>query len=1038
MVRFLINRPVSVTMSVLAFVIMGLVVSTRLPVSMMPPVDIPEILIKAEYPDYTAVEMERNISRVLVLQLQTVNRLESVESAARDGVCQIRLRFAQAADVDYALIDVYQKIDNATTFLPVDMDYPQIVKARPTDLPVFYLNVLKKEEAKNQSFLETSTLVRTVIREKISQLEPVAMIEMSGFAQPRIMLRVYKDKLQSLGISMDDIEQLLENNNNARGTIRVRQGFYEYDMSFAGSLEDIKDIEELVLLHDGNIFTLKDLAQVSMEARPRMGISLFNRRECISLGIIKRDEARMEDLRDQVELRIAELEKEFPSLQFELSQDQTSLLSYSIRNLRQSLYLGILLALLIMFLFIRDNRTPWLMVVSLPLSLIVAVFFFYISGLTINIISLSGLLLGVGMMIDNSIIVLDNIAQREERGETLSEACVRGTNEIITPLLSSVLTTCSIFIPLIFISGIAGTLFFDQAVAVSIGLFISYFVSILVLPVYYRLLHKGRRTQYMQTQETKHDGEQEAKRRQSSIFERIALFSTIEKHYESWLSWFFRHQWVIALFLLVLLLGGALSWKMLDRSLLPRISQTETVARIDWGLPIPLEENLERSRAFLEAMDSMIVSSSALLGADNYLLSREEARDASQVLIQLECKTENDLRNLIRMARSWLVKRHPSALFEFAPPRNILQDVFGRQEAPLTARLRLDDYSDEEQNIEKLSRIQTRLQAAFPNQRLTAPALKKRFLLSLREDRLLAYGIPKEEVRKTIRIALQHQTSFDLTSFSVTYPVVLGSELLNFRELLHKTMLYHQGDNNEELILPLSDLVELKEGTTMKELRSDQIGRYFPFDFEITAAEKTESEALIREVVAGIPGARVDFSGSIEQSEKQNKEILIIIGISILLLYFILAAQFNSVSQPFIVLLELPIDIGAALLTLLLFGQTINVMALIGIVVMCGIVINDSIIKIDTINRLRKEGYSIIHALLTAGVRRLKPILMTSMTTILSLLPFLLFGGMGNEMQRPLAMALSGGLLFGTFISLFFIPLNYYHLYKKRKTIRHA
>jgi multidrug efflux pump subunit AcrB len=218
----------------------------------------------------------------------------------------------------------------------------------------------------------------------------------------------------------------------------------------------------------------------------------------------------------------------------------------------------------------------------------------------------------------------------------------------------------------------------------------------------------------------------------------------------------------------------------------------------------------------------------------------------------------------------------------------------------------------------------------------------------------------------------------------------------------------------------------------MKEVLSDGNGRYYPFNFQIQSREKVESERLIMNGVARVSGARVDFSGSIDQTNRQNREILIIIGISIILLYFILAAQFNSVFQPIIVLLELPIDIGAGLLLLYLLGQTVNVMGLIGIVVMCGIVINDSIIKVDTVNRLRKEGYSVIHAVLVAGTRRLKPILMTSLTTILSLLPFMIFGGMGNEMQRPLAVALTGGLGVGTFVSLFFIPLAYYYVNRKK------
>lgn len=1006
-------------MSVLAFVILGIVVSSRLPVSMMPPVDIPEILIKVEYPNYTAVEMEKNITRPLIMQLQTVNKLESTKVHSQDGAAQIRLRFTQGADVDYALIDVYQKIDNIASYLPKDMEYPRVIKARPTDLPAFYINISVKqieEDLTNvdMTFLETSTLVRTVIREKISQLDAVAMIDMTGYSMPRIVIRPITQKLQALGIAPIRIQQLLNQNNNARGTIKVRQGFYEYDMSFSGTLENLKDIEEMVLFHNNRIFQLNELANISLEARPRTGMSLFDKQEAISIGVIKRDDAKMEELRKQVEDRIGELEQEFPSLSFHISQDQTTLLSYSINNLKQSLYLGVLLALLIMFLFVKDARTPWLLVISMPVSLIIAIFFFYISNLSINIISLSGLLLGIGMMIDNSIIVLDNIRQRQERGEGLMDACINGTNEIITPLLSSVLTTCAIFIPLIFISGVAGTLFSDQALAVTIGLFVSYFVSVMVLPVYYKLFHQ--------------------KESRGTFLQRLAFFDAMEYTYERWMVWFFRHQFVLWLFCALLILSGIMAWRNIDMSLLPKMKQNETIVHIDWALPIPVEENKDRVLELFKAVNSLTNSRTALAGTDMFMLSRETPRDASMAKLNLVCSNEKELNRLKIEINAFMAEHYPMANYQFSFPRNILEEVFGDREAPLITHVRLNAYGSEEETLQKLNQMHSVLAQRFPKQDFHPPAIKKRFLISFRKDRIMTYGIEESEVRNTIQMVLHNHEAFNLNSFSVSYPVIIGGDQIDFYEALKNAMVRQiVGEQEKEAttLFPLTDFIEVSEGITMKEVLSDQNGRYFPFEFQIEANQRTEYEKAIMECAATVPGLRVDFGGSIDQTEQQNREILIIIAISILLLYFILAAQFNSVVQPFIVMLELPLDIGAALILLYVCGLTLNVMALIGIVVMCGIVINDSIIKIDTINRLRNEGYSVMHAILTAGVRRLKPILMTSLTTILALLPFLIFKGMGNELQRPLAIALSGGLGVGTFVSLFFIPLAYYYLKKR-------
>src|SRR5690606_15634302 len=293
----------------------------------------------------------------------------------------------------------------------------------------------------------------------------------------------------ALKLSLQDLENALYNNNVELGNLLIQDGQYQYNVRFSSTLRNIRDIMEVYLRVDERIFQLKDLAEVIEHPQKRSGMITSNGKDALALAIIKQSDAQMMVLEDKLNWLVGILESDYPAIDFEVTRDQTKLLNYSIANLKESLVWGAALAFLIMFFFMKDFKAPILIGITIPTSLIVCLLCFYLLDISINIISLSGLVLGVGMMVDNSIIVIDNITQHIQRGSSLLQACVKGTNEVITPMLSAALTTCAVFVPLIFISGIAGALFYDQALAVAIGLFVSLAVAITILPVYYKLFY---------------------------------------------------------------------------------------------------------------------------------------------------------------------------------------------------------------------------------------------------------------------------------------------------------------------------------------------------------------------------------------------------------------------------------------------------------------------------------------------------------------------------------------------------------------------
>ncbi|HSL86509.1 MAG TPA: efflux RND transporter permease subunit, partial [Bacteroidales bacterium] len=380
------------------------------------------------------------------------------------------------------------------------------------------------KEAGDEKFIELSEFSETVIRKRIEQLSEVAMADITGQIRREIYVSPDEGKMRSLGITGDDISEAVRLNNINIGSIMVKDGQYLYNLEFSSYLQELDDVRNIYIRSGDRLLQLREIADIGIrQERPR-GFYYSNDSRAVTLAIIKESSAKMAALESKMQEMIDIFRKDYPQLDFEISQDQTLLLDYSISNLRSSLLAGGILAFFIMFFFLRDAKSPLIIGFSIPATLVISLLFFYIVGLSINIISLAGLILGIGMMIDNSIVIIENITQWIDRGLSLVKACVKGTNEVITPLISSVLVTCAVFIPLIFLSGIAGALFYDQAIAIIIGQGVSLLVGITLLPtVYYLLYRRGREGAL------------------TRFIRRISL-KGIEEKYEGGMDFFFKYR----------------------------------------------------------------------------------------------------------------------------------------------------------------------------------------------------------------------------------------------------------------------------------------------------------------------------------------------------------------------------------------------------------------------------------------------------------------------------------------------------------------
>ena len=494
MIKFLLQRPIAVLMAFTACFIVGLVTYFTIPVSLLPDIAIPEITVQVSGQNTSARELENTVVKTIRQQLMQVASLRDIHSETRDGAAIIRLNFDFGTNTDLAFIEVNEKIDAAMNYLPREVERPRVIKASATDIPVFCLNLtLKSDSAYSEinegSFLDLCQFAETVIKRRIEQLPEVAMVDVTGILKRQLQIVPDMKLLKMSEITLDDLEAALTSNNIEPGSMTVRDGYYEYNIKFSTLLRTPEDVENIYIRKNNHIFQLKDLARISVVPEKETGASLSNGKRAVTLAVIKQADENMDNMKEALAEVTDYFASVYPDIDFSVSRNQTELLDYTISNLKQNLSLGFLFICIVAILFLGDIKSPAVIGLSMVVSLIISFLFFYLCKMSLNIISISGLILALGMMIDSSIIVTENITQYRTRGDSLEEACNKGTTEVITPMLSSTFTTIAVFVPLVFMSGIAGAIFFDQAFAVTVGLMVSYFTGIMLLPVLYKLVY---------------------------------------------------------------------------------------------------------------------------------------------------------------------------------------------------------------------------------------------------------------------------------------------------------------------------------------------------------------------------------------------------------------------------------------------------------------------------------------------------------------------------------------------------------------------
>lgn len=1028
--KTLLHRPVAVTMCIIALTVIGILSLRHIPVSLMPDIDIPQITVQVSMPGYSAQEVERNVVSPLRGRLMQVAGITDIRSESRMDAGSVRMTFEPGSNVNLLFIEVNEKVDRAMNQMPKEMERPKVMKASAMDIPAFFLDLTPADSSAKASgaggtskFAQLSKFARNVVVKRIEQLPQTAMVDVSGTVGTEIDCIPDKEKLHAMGMSVSDIESAIKRNNITLEALSIVDGIYRYNIHFDSQLLTKKDIEDIYINHQGRLFQLKDVCSIEEHIATRNGLVRHDGKECVTMAIIKQNDARMEELKQSMDELLDDMRKEYPDINFQLTRDQTRLLQYTIENLKGNLYMGALMACLVLMLFMKKWRLSLLVVLSIPLSLIITILCFYLLGISMNVISLSGLILGVGMMVDNAIIVVDNITAQTPKiptKEELEGVVVRSTREVFTPMLSSVLTTCSVFLPLIFLSGTAGALFYDQAMGITTALFASLLVATVVIPVYYIVLHK------------KSEKVKEIKGEKVN-FVGLMLPGGV-KCYEAVLKWMLRHtRLVLALFVISIPLMGILLLHI-EKERMPGLTQEDTLLTIDWNSNISAQENDRRIAGMMGAIKEDVQTSTSMIGAQEFMLAHTKDITSSEAVVYLKAADSEHLDKIKRQCTAYLQQHYPQASAEYGEPGNLYNLIFSTDEADL--EIHLQNREGRRPTTDASRAFRDTLLRRFPNLEISPVMTETNIRYVADMEQMAIYKVSYDALYRRLRELVSRGIVFSINEGAQSVPVKMLSGAMSFTGV-ERHILAECVKNADGTDIPISYLVREAKGEDYKRLQAGNGGEFYTLSLNAKDREVEEVMAFVNEYIHR-PQSQysASFAGGYFSSRMLIGELSVVLAVALALLYFILAAQFESLVQPLIILMEMVVDVFFVLVGLWILGESLNLMSMTGLVVMSGIIINDSILKIDTINHSPhlKSGThkGLIRAIMEAGQRRLRPIVMTSLTTILALLPFLSHGNMGAAIQYPLSLTLIIGMTIGTAVSLFFIPMLYYLIAKLR------
>ncbi len=1005
-----IRRPVFTSMVMLGLVVLGLFSLRNLPIDQFPDVEIPVVTVTTVYPGASPETIEREVSERLEQAFNPVKGVDKITSVSLEGVSQVIIEFDLERNSDDAANDVRAKIATVRAELPTDIEEPLVQTFDPSAQPIVSLGV-SSERLPIQAL---TALADEGIRRRIEAVSGVGEVQLAGGLAREIRVNVDPERLQAQGVSVNDVIGALRAQNLEVPAGRVERGTGEQLVRVLGRIENPAQFNDLVVANrGGTAIRLGDVATVQDATEEERSVALIDGRRAVALNILKVSGANTVDVAEGVIEAVGEIQETLPpGTTLQVIRDNSVSIRHSVEDTLFELVLGAILTVVIVMLFLNDGKATTITALALPVSVIAAFMLMGAMGFTLNVISLLALSLSIGILIDDAIVVIENIVRHRQMGQGYYAAAADGTNEIFLAVMATTLSIVAVFVPVAFMGGIIGRFFFQFGLTVAFAVLVSLFVAFTLTPM--MAAHWGVDPHV----EGSHPPSKNPLKRGISAFNR--WFDDQAQRYSGLIEWALAHRKTTIFGAFALLIGSFFLFPLIGGGFLPPQDQSQFVVQLE----TPDGSSLGYTREKAEQIGAVLKE---LPGVD-YTYTTVGAGQtgtvtAGEVFVKL---VGTDARDLSQQQVQAEARERLKPLFGV---RTAVLDAggIGGARAPLAVEVRGPDVEGLQALAQRVeAEVRTLPQVVDVDNSLGQP--RPEYRIDVNRDVANELGLTIGSVAATVRPVLAGQdvtTWQDPTGEERDVVVQVAPDLRqSVEDIAALPIALPRGGT-----IPLAQIARIEEGSAPSQIDRSDLQRTATIAGSpapgLSVSEATNAIQARLDQMDIPAGYTVGFGGETEQLAETAGYVLQAIFLAIILIFLILASQFESVAQPFAIMLSLPLSLIGVLVALLLTGDTFNMMSMIGVILLFGLVVKNAILLVDNANERRREGTERFRALVEAGQVRLRPIIMTTLAMIAGMLPSALALGEGGGFRAPMSRAVIGGLITSTILTLFVVPVAY-------------
>ncbi|MBS4012615.1 MAG: efflux RND transporter permease subunit [Bacteroidetes bacterium] len=1008
-----VKRPITTLMVFVAMIVVGLYSLRNIPLDLYPEIEPPFISVFTIYPGAGASDIETNITRPLEDNLSTITNLKNITSVSRDNISAITIEFEYETNLDEATNEIRDVIGRIQRFLPEDIEQPTIFKFSSSMIPVMVLSATAEE-----SYPALAKILDYYVVNPLNRIDGVGTVVLYGEPIREIQVNVDPRQLEAYNVTVEQIGGILaaENINLPSGSLKMGQS--EYPLRFTGEFQESDVIKRIVIGNfNGKPVSVSDIAEVKDTLREMTIEERIEGRKGLRMVIQRQSGSNTVNIAKEVTKQLPAIRESLPpDVELKVIVDLSQFIVGAINNLTSILYYAALFVLVVVLFFIGRWRATFIIIITIPVSLIAAFIYLYLSGNTLNMISLSSLAIAMGMVVDDAIVVLENIAKHINRGSRPKEAAVYATNEVGMAVVASTLTVVAVFLPLTMITGLTGLFFRQLGYIVTITVSISTIAALSLTPMLSsKLLTK------------KSNSKNGIGKSIRDFINRI--LDGLDNMYVSTLRKSMRNKWLVVVLAFAIFASSMFLMRYIGTGFMPEADQNVVSAKIELPIGVRLEETSKTARAIEDIIVEkypeayMYYVSSGYSTSAMFLMAGSSGSNVIDILMRLKPIKERD-RDVWQIAESLRedFKSFPEIVKYSVATTGGGPNMGG---APVSVEIYGQDFNETNTFAYELSQ---RMQNIPGVRDISISRGEERPELRIIPDqeKMSLFGLNTHTVSNAIRNRVEGMTATRFREDGYEYNVVIRHKE-EFRNTISDI-------ENISVRNPMGRMVKVKEFATVEEFfappnieRKNRV-RYLSVNCALHNISLGDVTADIQAEVAkmDIPqGIDIAYGGQVKDQMEAFSDLLLLLALAIFLVYIVMAAQFESFRTPFIIMLAVPFAFTGVMLALYITGTELSVIALIGAVILVGIVVKNSIVLIDYTNLLRARGYTVVQSVVQAGRSRLRPVLMTTLTTVLAMIPMAMSTGEGSEIWKPMGVAVIGGLTFSTIITMVFVPVAY-------------